>query len=129
MLRRGEIVVIVKGRNIGRRGIFIKNVAFKNCMVQLENSTIPQRFLRTSIAKVATPRTPAAAAAPPPTPVATAVLLGGVSPGEIQAQRTQQLFCRQRAQEIDTLFRNLSDIMNSIDELEQKLKDLLLADT
>jgi hypothetical protein len=124
---RGEIVVIVRGRNNGRRGIYIKNVAFTSCMVLLENSTRPQRFLRTSVANAMT--------AAPPTPVATAVLLGGASPAQQQEQRTQHtqeidtLFRQQRTQEIDTLFCQLSVILNSLEDLEGRLKDLLLEDT
>jgi hypothetical protein len=124
---RGEIVVIVRGRNIGRRGIYIKNVAFTSCMVLLENSTHPQRFLRTSvaIAMTAAPPTPTAA---PPTPVATAVLLGGASPAQ-RAQEIDTSFRQQRTQEIDTLFCQLSSILNSLEDLEDRLKELLLEDT
>ena len=116
---RGESVEIVRGRNIGKRGIYIKNVAFTSCMVLLENSTRPQRFLKTSVAIAMT--------AAPPTPVATAVLLGGASPAQQQEQRTQVR--SDRTQEIDTLFRHLSAIQNSLEELEDKLRNLLLEDS
>jgi hypothetical protein len=123
---RGDIVVIVKGRNIGRTGMYIKNVAFTSCMVLLENSPRPQRFLRTSVAlaPTAAPPTPAAA---PPTPVATAVLLA--SPAQEHTQETDDSFRQRRSQEVDTLFRQLNLIMNSLDEMHDRLKDLMLQET
>jgi hypothetical protein len=117
---RGDVVDIVRGRNIGRRGVFIKNVGLASCTVLMENGTPPQRFLRASVAN-------AMVADAPPTPIATAVVLGGASPAG-QQQEEQEERRTTRAEDIENLLDELLDGMNAIYSLEQKLRDLLLRD-
>jgi uncharacterized protein YlxW (UPF0749 family) len=108
--------VIVRGRNIGKRGQYIKNVAFNSCSVLLENSNRPQRFLKTSVAT-------AIEAAP----IATAVLLGGASPARQEEQSvTTQV---RRTQEIQSILTHLNDIQHGLNTLEERLRELLLEDT
>jgi Iap family predicted aminopeptidase len=116
----GDLVVIVRGRNIGKRGQYIKNVAFNSCLVLLESSDRPQRFLKTSVAT---------AIEAAPTPIATAVLLGGASPAQQDERRVTTQVRSDRTQDIQSILTHLNDLQHGLNSLEERLRELLLGDT
>jgi hypothetical protein len=101
----GDPVLVVKGRNKGKKGTFVRHSAL-SCFVILDGSSQEQRFLKTSVV---------AAIVDPPVqaPLARehAVLAREERPSPISAQE---------------LLRSLDDVKDAINSLETQLRALII---
>jgi hypothetical protein len=112
----GQPVAIVKGVNRGATGIFVKNVALRQCIVRLDGHDDDQRFLRTSVRA-------AIVVAPPLSPPSSAGLARATParkkrPGDSETPPRQLM--------VDEMLAELNQAKNIIASLEDKLRIMAL---